>query len=84
MSPRRSSTLRACLKPGGVLILLEETRFFPWFDLGMGLQSGFDTRTDFGLRPVHPLLARAGWIKALGAAGFGRPRRWRCQARSKT
>jgi thioesterase domain-containing protein/acyl-CoA synthetase (AMP-forming)/AMP-acid ligase II len=65
------ATLRACLKPGGVLILLEETRFFPWFDLGMGLQSGFDTRTDFGLRPVHPLLARAGWIKALGAAGFG-------------
>jgi amino acid adenylation domain-containing protein len=65
------ATLRACLKPGGVLILLEETRFFPWFDLGMGLQSGFDTRTDFGLRPLHPLLARAGWIKALGSAGFG-------------
>jgi pyochelin synthetase len=65
------ATLRACLKPGGALILLEETRFFPWFDLGMGLQSGFDTRTDLGLRPLHPLLARAGWTKALSAAGFG-------------
>ena len=65
------ATLRACLKPGGILILLEQTRFFPWFDLGMGLQSGFDTRTDLALRPLHPLLARAGWTKALQAAGFG-------------
>jgi amino acid adenylation domain-containing protein len=65
------ATLRACLKPGGVLILLEETRFLPWFDLGMGLQSGFDTRTDLALRPLHPLLARSGWTRALLAAGFG-------------
>ena len=65
------ASLRACLKPGGLLILLEETRFFPWFDLGMGLQSGFDARSDLALRPHHPLLSRAGWTKALQAAGFG-------------
>jgi pyochelin synthetase len=64
------AALRACLKPGGVLILLEETRFFPWFDLGMGLQSGFDTRSDVALRPLHPLLTRSAWTRLLQAAGF--------------
>jgi len=62
--------LRACLAPGGVLVALEQTRFFPWFDLGMGLQSGFDTRTDLSARPLHPLLSRTGWTRAFGEAGF--------------
>src|SRR5690606_12040258 len=34
--------LRSLLAPGGLLLLIEETRFFPFFDLGMGLQQGFD------------------------------------------
>jgi amino acid adenylation domain-containing protein len=58
------------LAPGGTLILVEQTRFLPWFDLNMGLQSGFDSRTDRELRPLHPLLARDGWRAALTAAGF--------------
>ncbi|MDR3537694.1 MAG: amino acid adenylation domain-containing protein [Acetobacteraceae bacterium] len=62
--------LRDCLAPGGVLVALEQTRFFPWFDLGMGLQSGFDTRTDLALRPRHPLLSRTGWTRVLEDAGF--------------
>jgi amino acid adenylation domain-containing protein len=62
--------LKACLAPGGILIALEQTRFFPWFDLGMGLQSGFDSRTDLTLRPNHPLLSRAGWARVFEEAGF--------------
>jgi thioesterase domain-containing protein len=61
---------QACLAPGGVLVALEQTRFFPWFDLGMGLQSGFDSRTDLPLRPTHPLLSRGGWSRVLEEAGF--------------
>jgi thioesterase domain-containing protein/acyl carrier protein len=62
--------LRACLAPGGVLVALEQTRFFPWFDLGMGLQAGFDSRTDLSLRPLHPLLTRNTWARMLADAGF--------------
>ena len=62
--------LHACMAPGGVLVALEQTRFFPWFDLGMGLQSGFDTRTDHALRPLHPLLSRTVWTRSLVEAGF--------------
>nr|WP_203073874.1 non-ribosomal peptide synthetase [Roseomonas ponticola] len=61
---------RAWLKPDGLLLALEETRFFPWFDLGMGLQAGFDDRTDLALRPLHPLLSREQWQDALAEAGF--------------
>jgi pyochelin synthetase len=62
--------LRACLAPGGVLLALEQTRFHPWFDLSMGLQSGFDARTDLDRRPAHPLLSRTGWERALAETGF--------------
>ncbi len=62
--------LYSCLAPGGVLVMLEETRFFPWYDLSMGLQAGFDTRVDLALRPRHPLLSRARWTELLLAAGF--------------
>ena len=63
--------LRSYLAPGGVLIALEQTKFFPWFDLSMGLQAGFDSRRDLALRPSHPLLSRAEWLKQLQLAGFG-------------
>ncbi|MGE5272067.1 MAG: amino acid adenylation domain-containing protein [Thiohalocapsa sp.] len=69
---RALAHLRTWLKPGGVLLLLEETRFFPWFDLGMGLQLGFDARRDLPLRPLHPLLSREAWRQQLTAAGFDR------------
>lgn len=63
--------LRSLLAPGGVLLLIEETQFFPWFDLLMGLQQGFENFRDRALRPEHPLLSRAGWTQVLEAAGFG-------------
>jgi pyochelin synthetase len=49
------------LAPGGLLLLIEETKFYPFFDLGMGLQQGFDGREDEDFRPAHPLLEREQW-----------------------
>ncbi|HSP26804.1 MAG TPA: alpha/beta fold hydrolase, partial [Saliniramus sp.] len=62
--------LRRRLRPGGILLAFEQTRFFPWYDLGMGLQSGFDARTDRARRPDHPLLERGDWAALLAEAGF--------------
>ncbi|MEQ9335533.1 amino acid adenylation domain-containing protein [Thalassobaculum sp.] len=67
---RTLAILRRHLKPGGLLVLSEQTRFFPWFDLNMGLQAGFDTRTDRDLRPDHPLLDRDTWVALLADTGL--------------
>ncbi len=58
------------LAPGGLLVLAEQTRFFSWFDLNMGLQAGFDGRSDRSLRPAHPLLSRSVWTDLLAEVGF--------------
>ncbi len=60
------------LIPGGILIVLEQTRFFPWYDLNMGLQAGFDQRSDFNCRPEHALLSRDDWRLLLTKGGFAR------------
>ncbi|RKG77509.1 non-ribosomal peptide synthetase [Corallococcus terminator] len=62
--------LRSLLAPGGVLLIIEETRFFPSFDLGMGLQQGFDRFVDEELRNSHPLLSRELWQRMLAQTGF--------------
>jgi pyochelin synthetase len=62
--------LAVTLAPGGVLLAIEETTFHPVYDLGMGLQQGFDRMADRDLRPDHPLLSRDGWRAALAEAGF--------------
>ena len=64
------SDLMATLRPGGVLLAIEETQFHPAYDLGMGLQQGFDGTADRGLRPCHPLLSREQWHESLHDAGF--------------
>ncbi len=64
------SALHSLLKPGGVLLMIEETRFFPFFDLGMGLQQGFDVFQDKHLRSLHPLLSRQQWVEQLQINGF--------------
>ena len=58
------------LKPGGILLLLEETQFHAPFDLTMGLQQGFDRFEDTDFRQGHPLLSQGQWQQALLAAGF--------------
>jgi pyochelin synthetase len=62
--------LRSVLAPDGVLLIVEQTVFSPWFDLTMGLQQGFDNFADTDLRDGHPLLDRDGWQAELAAAGF--------------
>lgn len=67
--PSALAHLRSLLAPAGILLLIEETRFHPFFDLGMGLQQGFDDYED-ALRGPHPLLSRKEWQAALAGAGF--------------
>ncbi|WP_425117462.1 SDR family NAD(P)-dependent oxidoreductase [Archangium violaceum] len=59
--------LRARLRPGGRLVLLEGVESRAWIDLVFGLTSGWwrfaDDRT-------HPLLPRDRWLELLGEAGF--------------
>jgi len=62
--------LISLLKPGGKLLLLEETKFFRSFDLHMGLQQGFDGYTDEGLRKNHCLLSGDEWSEVLIDCGF--------------
>jgi hypothetical protein len=52
------------------MLLIEETHFFPFFDLSMGLQQGFDSFTDTSLRVAHPLLSREQWREAAVRCGF--------------
>jgi hypothetical protein len=58
------------LKSRGVLLFIEETHFFPFFDLNMGLQQGFDSFTDQPLRSAHPLMSREQWRAAATRCGF--------------
>lgn len=62
--------LRTLLAPGGLLIMIEETQFHAAYDLGMGLQQGFERFADLHLRPLHPLLSREQWQEQLQMAGF--------------
>ncbi|MCX5206817.1 amino acid adenylation domain-containing protein [Streptomyces sp. NBC_00237] len=67
---RTLHSLRSVLAPGGVLLMVEQTTFHPWFDLVMGLQQGFDSFEDTDLRTGHCLLDRDQWRRELTAAGF--------------
>jgi yersiniabactin nonribosomal peptide synthetase len=58
------------LKSNGVMLLIEETHFFPFFDLSMGLQQGFDSFNDTSLRVAHPLLSSQQWREAAERCGF--------------
>jgi SAM-dependent methyltransferase len=62
--------VRRLLAPGGVLLLLEETRFQRKYNFSMGFLPGFDDFEDHDLRPLHPLLSSAQWGEALCAAGL--------------
>ncbi|MFI8828273.1 amino acid adenylation domain-containing protein [Streptomyces sp. NPDC053431] len=64
--------LRSMTAPGGILLMVEQTTFHPWFDLVMGLQQGFDNFEDTELRSRHCLLDREQWAAELAAAGFVR------------
>jgi L-cysteine---[L-cysteinyl-carrier protein] ligase PchF len=62
--------LKELLAPGGILLLLEQTKFSPSFDLHMGLQQGFDVFSDENLRQNHPLLSRQQWREVILHSGY--------------
>ena len=62
--------VKRLLAPGGVLLLLEETRFQRKYNFSMGFLPGFDHFEDYDRRPLHPLLSTAKWREALLTAGF--------------
>jgi acyl transferase domain-containing protein len=67
--------LRLLLAPGGMLVLIESTMHFPWFDLTTGLIEGWRHFAD-DLRTDHPLLGPADWLDALRETGFEASHAW--------
>jgi acyl transferase domain-containing protein/SAM-dependent methyltransferase len=67
--------LRDLLAPGGLLLLVESTTHFDWFDMTTGLIEGWQHFTD-ELRSDNPLLSPDEWVEALVAAGFEEAGAW--------
>ena len=61
--------LRELLAPGGLLVLVESTTHFDWFDMTTGLIEGWQHFAD-DLRTDNPLLPPQTWTAALRDAGF--------------
>ncbi len=64
------ANLRAALRPGGLLAMLEVTTRQRWVELTFGLTDGWWRFEDRDLRPASPLLDRAQWVALLSEAGF--------------
>jgi SAM-dependent methyltransferase/aryl carrier-like protein len=62
--------LRRLLAPGGVLLLQEGLQRLGWQDLTFGLTDGWWNFRDFELRPEHPLIGRAEWLRVVERCGF--------------
>jgi SAM-dependent methyltransferase/acyl carrier protein/NADP-dependent 3-hydroxy acid dehydrogenase YdfG len=58
------------LAPGGLMVLLENTRPQRWVDLTFGLTEGWWKFTDMDLRPSYPLLSRRRWLDVVQELGF--------------
>ena len=67
--------LHDLLAPGGLLILVESTTHFAWFDMTTGLIEGWQHFAD-DLRTDNPLLSAAKWVEALRGAGFEEAGAW--------
>ena len=58
------------LTPGGLMVLLENTRPQRWVDLTFGLTEGWWKFADMDLRPSYPLLSRHRWLDLVQELGF--------------
>lgn len=67
--------LHALLAPGGMLVLVESTVHFDYFDMTTGLIEGWQHFAD-DLRGDNPLLAPPVWLQALRDAGFHEASAW--------
>ena len=73
--PATLRRLRGLLAPGGLLMLVESTNHFSWFDMTTGLIEGWQHFAD-DLRKDAPLLAVTQWIDVLGESGFEQAAAW--------
>lgn len=64
------TNVHSLLVDSGFLILLEETSIQPFFNVTMGMQSGFDRFEDTSIRKTHPLLNSRQWKDAILKSGF--------------
>jgi acyl transferase domain-containing protein/acyl carrier protein/ubiquinone/menaquinone biosynthesis C-methylase UbiE len=62
--------VRGLLRPGGVLLLLENTEPAKWVDMIWGLTPGWWRFSDGDLRPSYPLLPEPEWRTLLKGLGF--------------
>ncbi len=62
--------LRALLRPGGALLMLEMSRPSRWVDLSFGFTEGWWSFAD-AFRTSYPLLSPPDWQRALQTVGFG-------------
>ncbi|MGE0158273.1 MAG: type I polyketide synthase [Gemmatimonadales bacterium] len=67
--------LHSLLAPGGMLMLVESTTHFDWFDMSTGLIEGWQHFAD-DLRGDNPLLSPSAWTEALTHAGFASADTW--------
>ncbi|MBC8088787.1 MAG: acyltransferase domain-containing protein, partial [Phycisphaerae bacterium] len=67
--------LRTMLAPGGLLLLIESTEHFDYYDITTGLIEGWQAFAD-DLRTDVPLLAPTTWQHALLDAGFSHAQAW--------
>jgi acyl transferase domain-containing protein/SAM-dependent methyltransferase len=73
--PATLRRLRNLLAPGGLLMLIESTSHFTWFDMTTGLIEGWQHFAD-DLRKDAPLLAAQQWIEILRESGFEQAAAW--------
>lgn len=67
---RTLGRVRSLMAPGGLLAMLEVTAPQRWFDLTVGLTSGWWAFTDTELRPDYATLSRERWLALLAECGF--------------
>jgi SAM-dependent methyltransferase len=67
--------LRSMLAPGGLLVLVESTVHFDYFDMTTGLIEGWQAFAD-DLRTDNPLIAPELWTGAMRTAGFDDAASW--------
>lgn len=73
--PAALRRLRGLLRPGGVLMLVESTTHFDWFEVTTGLIEGWRSAED-DLRDEVALIDAPRWLVAARAAGFAEAEAW--------
>lgn len=67
---RTLARVRSLMAPGALLAMMEVTAPQRWFDLTVGLTTGWWAFSDAALRPDYPTLSRERWVDLLGRCGF--------------